>query len=503
MTTFPRQPRRAAGQHYDLIIIGGGIYGIALALEASQRGLRNVLLEQKDFGWATSYNHLRTVHGGLRYLQNLDLHRFFESVRERQWFLRHFSGLVSPLPCLMPLYGQGVYRPSVFRAALGLNDLLSWRRNHRVPAGQELPAGKVLDPAAVVGLFPGVDQDGLLGGALWYDAAVPSSQLLVMAMLHQACAAGTTALNYLRAEQVLLEDGQVRGLLCRDEENGEQLTFHGTCLVNAAGPWCRELAATFAADDPDLFRYSLAWNVLFDKPALSAHSLALRPKRPGSPMYFVHGFNGQIMGGTVHSPWPANTTPEPDEEALAAYLADLNLTVPGLHLERKDVLHVYAGLLPAREQGSAKLAVREVIKDHGKQGGPQGAYTVSGVKFTTARLVAEKTLQKIFPTRSVLVQTGADAAGGSDLFSAATGEFPGEWHPDMAESTWQENLRAIIAQQAVVHLDDLILRRTTFGDHPRKALQLAPLLAQLFPWDEQRRQEEIERVQACFPWCRS
>lgn len=126
------------------------MYGVALAMEASKRGLKNVVIEKKDFGWATTYNHLRTLHGGLRYLQNLDLPRFFESVRERHWFLRNFPGLVRPLPCLMPLYGQGVYRPSVFRAALALNDLLSWRRNQGVAAGQRLPAGTVLNSASVV-----------------------------------------------------------------------------------------------------------------------------------------------------------------------------------------------------------------------------------------------------------------------------------------------------------------------------------------------------------------
>lgn len=498
MTRIIREPRLAAVQHYDLIIIGGGVYGIALALEASKLGLKNILLEKKDFGWATTYNHLRTVHGGLRYLQNLDLNRFFESVAERHWFLREFPGLVRPLPCLMPLYGQGVYRPSVFRAALALNDLLSWRRNQGVQPGQALPAGKILNPQAVTSIFPTVDQDGLMGGALWYDAAMPSSQLLIMAMLRRACAIGTTALNYVAVREVLIEERQVRGVRCWDEESGEELVFQGACLVNAAGPACRELAATFSEDDPELFKYSLAWNVLFDRPALSSHSLALRPKRPASPMYFVHGFNGRIMGGTVHSPWSANTDPLPEEEAVATYMADLNLAVPGLNLQRKEVLHVYAGLLPAREQGSSKLAVREVIKDHGAQGGPRGAYTVSGVKFTTARLVAEKALKKIFPERSTVI---TEHLQGGDDPAAIPGYFDPDWQPDVNDQSWQEKLRAIISEQAVVHLDDLILRRTTLGDNPLRALELAPQLAGLFPWDEEQHFEEIQRLRHCFPWC--
>jgi glycerol-3-phosphate dehydrogenase len=97
--------RASAGDH-DLIVVGGGIYGIALALEAARRGLKTLLVERADYGGATSWSNLRILHGGLRHLQNLDLVRFYESVGERRWFLRHFPDLVRPLPCLMPLYGR-------------------------------------------------------------------------------------------------------------------------------------------------------------------------------------------------------------------------------------------------------------------------------------------------------------------------------------------------------------------------------------------------------------
>ena len=123
-----RSSTRAAAA-YDLIVVGGGIYGAFLTLDAAHRGLRTLLLEKEDFGGQTSFNTLRIVHGGLRYLQSLDLHRFRESVRERTWFLRHLPDLVEPLACLMPLYGNGLKRPIVLRAALTLNDLLSASRN--------------------------------------------------------------------------------------------------------------------------------------------------------------------------------------------------------------------------------------------------------------------------------------------------------------------------------------------------------------------------------------
>src|SRR5690606_21038054 len=108
-----RDPEGASSCSFDLIVLGGGIYGAMVQLEAARRGIRSLLLERGDFGGATSANHFRIVHGGLRYLQSLDLPRFREAVAERRWWLRTFPDLVEPLRCVMPLYGEGLRRAAV------------------------------------------------------------------------------------------------------------------------------------------------------------------------------------------------------------------------------------------------------------------------------------------------------------------------------------------------------------------------------------------------------
>jgi glycerol-3-phosphate dehydrogenase len=115
----------AAAHTYDVAIIGGGIYGACLALESARRGLRPLLVERADFGGATSWNSLRILHGGLRYLQTLDVRRSRESAAEQAWFCRTFPDLVKPLECLLPLYGRGLKRPLVFGAAVQINRLLA------------------------------------------------------------------------------------------------------------------------------------------------------------------------------------------------------------------------------------------------------------------------------------------------------------------------------------------------------------------------------------------
>ena len=134
-----------------------------------------------------------------------------------------------------------------------------------------------------------------------------------------------------------------------------------------------------------------------DKSALSTHALAVTPKKPGARTYFIHHWKGLLFAGTVHSPWKDKSrSPMPDQESVNKFIDELNSSIKDLNLKPSDVLQIFPGLLPAKEEGSDKLAVREIILNHSENGGPKGLFSVSGVKFTTARLVAEKTLRKIF-----------------------------------------------------------------------------------------------------------
>jgi glycerol-3-phosphate dehydrogenase len=215
-------------------------------------------------------------------------------------------------------------------------------------------------------------------------------------------------------------------------------------------------------------------------------------------MYFVHGFNGKIMGGTIHAPWPGvSDNPMPDVHDVAAYIDDLNLSIPGLHLRPGDVQQIFAGLLPVQKQGTDKLASREVIKDHGATGGPKGAFSVSGVKFTTARLVAEKVIRQVFSNRT-LIPVAKDERAKTTPLNELGSIYPYDWQPNDNNQEWKEQLTNIIKEQSVLHLEDLILRRTTLGDNPLRALAIAPSLVELFEWDEQRRAEEIKRLKTYF-----
>jgi len=492
-----RDPEVAAGSSYELIVIGGGIYGACLALEAARRGLRPLLLERADFGGETSWNSLRIVHGGLRYLQTLDLPRFRESVAERAWMFRHFPDQVQPLPCLMPLYGNGARRPSIMRIALALNDFLSRKRNVDVREDRSLPDGQTLSAAETVKWFPGVDREGLCGGALWHDGTMPDSQRLLVEMLRWATASGAVCLNYVEATGLAQDGGLVRGVSARDLHTGDELTFRSPVVINCTGPWCRELAERFDRDIPELFPLSIAFNLLLDRPALSEAALAVAPKIPGGRTYFLHPWKGKIFAGTYHVPWTGSREQGAvDDTMVADMLGDLNRAVPGLDATPGEVLRVHWGFLPAKHEGTEELASREQIRHHADGGGPQGLFSVSGVKYTTARLVAAKTLRTIADWQGRPLPSPGDAARPEPFPSLSLTDFEALVDRD-AEAAAQHVAR-LVREECVLHLDDLMLRRTDWGSDPRAGRLLANRVARQLGWDDARIENEINQLDAAI-----
>jgi glycerol-3-phosphate dehydrogenase len=444
----------ATGEEYDLIVIGGGIYGASLALEATRRGLRPLLLERADFGGATTWSSLRIVHGGLRYLQSLDLRRFRTSVAERRWFCRTYPDLVETLECVMPLFGSGLKRPSVFRAALFVNDLLSKGRNAGVREDRVLPPGRLLDPTDVRSRIPLVRTRGLRGGALWYDVIMKSSVRVLVESLRWACRSGATALNYVEALSLGQHAGRVVGVHAVDRVSGQQHFYRSARIVNCAGPWCREVAGALDRDVPELFNPSLAFNLLFDRPALGPHALAVEPPARGATTYFVVPWNGRMLAGTHHLRWTER--PEaitPPEAEIDAFIDALNRALPGLGVSRGEVRRSYAGQLPAAALNSRDAARTPILYDHRARGGPQGLVSVSGVKWTTARDVAERTLALMYGSVPTLP---TDDVG------------PRLFEPErLSDMQWSEHrhedllplFRRVAEEESVVWLDDLLLRR--------------------------------------------
>lgn len=449
----------ASRREFDLVIVGGGIYGISLLQEAARRGLSACLCEAGDFGGGTSWNSLRIVHGGLRYLQTLDLRRFFQSVASRRRVARQFPALVRPLDCLMPLYGEGMKRASVMRMALLLNDLLSSHRNRGIADRARLGRGGVRSAAATALAFPQVRRERLEGAATWSDYFMTSSERILMELLRDACSHGGIALNYAPVLDVLTDAGVARGVRIRDCVSGIEHEIVGRSVVNCAGPNVRGLANGRGGGTDELFHPSLAFNVLLDLTLPTRSALAVAAPEPGAPVLFVVPQEQTLFAGTLHLPRPPGTTEAVATEAeLARYLDLLNAAIPSLGARLENIRRVFAGLLPAAKAGSNELAKREVLLDHGKAGGLRGLYSVSGVKFTTANDVACLVLPLVgLPGRAAGEVTELPLSPATDLLTSARAFL------DADDAVAQSKLRQVVAEEAVHCVDDLVLRRTNWA----------------------------------------
>lgn len=500
MAKIVRNPAAASTKDFDLIIIGGGIHGAMISMEASDRGMRSLLLEKEDFGNHTSFNSQRIIHGGLRYLQKLDIARFFESVAERTWFLKTFPNLVKPLPCLMPLYGEGLRRPFILRTALMMNHALSLSRNQGVSPGNFLPRGAVISSDETKRIFPSVRTTNLKGGAIWFDAYMPQSQRVLIEILKHACQDGATALNYLEVKQLRQWKGKVIGVEAVDRESGKHYEFKAQTVVNAAGPWCRKLAQAYHKDEPNLFKPSLAWNILLNRTPLSQYALAVRSPAGRRQTYFIIPWKRKLLIGTGHAPCSDDRIDSPaiSSDHMDKFLNDLNLTVPGLDAAKSNIDYILSGFLPVRKLGSIQLTSRGVILNHGSIGGPEGLYSISGIKFTTARRVAQKLLERIFSKNSRFKQKEKPSSSKNLKFCEAGANPIINCKINNNEQICKEQLEKIVQEESVQHLDDLIFRRSDIWEEAKHAREIAPMICEMIGWDEYRQKQELKRLSACF-----
>ena len=466
-----------------------------LSLEASLRGLKSLLIEQNDFGWFTSFNSMRIVHGGFRYLQKLDIKRLRESMGERQWFVQNFPDLVSPLPCLMPIYGRGLKRKFILRLALLFYDCLYHMRKNDNQFELIIPSGTIIDTDNTRERFPAVDEKGLQGGAIWYDAFVPDSQRLLINALRWSCGHGATALNYVKAIKLMKSAQKVEGVIAVDNESGKTFEYKAGIVINAGGPWCRELAADFDRDVPTLFQGMLAWNILFKRNALSEYGLAVTSQKSPGHTYFIVPWKGMLFAGTGHAKWQKDKkNPMPSTEQINEFIDDLNVTIPSLYLKRDEIIRVFPGLEPASREGGTDFATRETILDHSKTGGPDGLYSLSGVKFTTSRLVAEKVLNMVFPDIKISAEKRNENMGSAKEFKNTNGIINVALRLSDKCSGLKDELKSIIENESVEHLDDLYFRRTNLWEDTSKSLELLPLICDLFGWDDDRCERETVRL---------
>lgn len=419
-----RDPLKFVDTQFDIVVIGGGIYGACIAWDAALQGLSVALIERGDFGQETSANSLKTVHGGLRYLQDLDLNLIRTMIEERSTYLRIAPHLVQPLACLTPTYKPLMKSKPVLGTALRLNDYAGYDRNKSLSPDQHIPSSRIITREACLRTLPGLPVNNITGAALWYDAQIYDTERLTFAFIASAANAGAVVCNYVEAIDLLLDNNQIQGVSARDVITDEKLSIRTRIVVNAAGPWIDKILEKIILNSRErIFHHSLAVNII-TKRIIEEYAVGL-PSYPmsnqtdsndhgASHMLFVSPWRGKSIIGTFHSHFNG----EPDryaiqEDALQKIIANANSAYPGADLTLDDINFVHFGFLPEfkySSTGEVKLVRKSQIIDHSTRDGISGLISVMGVKYTTARHTAQKTIDLVlekfgFPSRAYKTST--------------------------------------------------------------------------------------------------
>ena len=532
---------RLGSEEFDLLVIGGGIHGLAAAYDAAGRGLRVALAERGDFGGGASFNHQRTVHGGLRAMQGGRLAKVREGILERRAFARIAPHYIKPLPFIAGIYGGLTRGRLAMKVALRAYDAIGRRRNDDVSQELHLPASRLESRTATSRLFPLVRQDGLKGGAVWYDYQMQQADRLTFAFALAAERAGAVLANHLDIVAIERDaTGRVTGARGVDRIGGAgatHVTIRASQVLNAAGSGAAAVAAMAGVTlDLPLVR---AMNVMTSRPAADIGLAA--PARGGRMLTYV-GWRGRALIGTSQSDtrMPPDAPP-PDRDEVLAFLADINDAFPSLKLQPSEITLVHHALVPATP-GTARpdLRAEPLIEP-----AADGFWTLVGVKYTTARKAAERAVDRIaaqagrslrpcrtakalLPTAEIadveaILMESARAAGlGPDALSPAAVRHLAAWYGSgtgpvvaiMAERPeWREPLTADGAvtgaeiahaarHEQALRLADAVLRRTTLGSagHPGGAAidKAAAIMAEIHGWDAARTAEEKRMLEEVY-----
>ncbi len=536
-----------ANKEFDVVVVGGGIYGAAIAREAALCGLSTALIEKNDFCSATSASSLKIIHGGLRYLQQMDIARLRNSATERRTLLRIAPHLVHPLPCLMPTQGHLMKGREAMFCGMLLNDILSADRNRRMDPEKVIPGCHLISRDEVCRRVPGFSPDDITGGAAWHDAYVYNSERLVTAMVRSAVEAGATAANYVKLTGFHKRDSRITAIRVRDELAGAEFDIAAKLVINAAGPWANEVLATLMPGSPaPVNGLALGLNFILKRSLLPHYSAGLRSRRNAGEsqrLMFMMPWRGQTLAGTYYRPHqgPADSM-KVTEQDIEILLSDLTQAYPAAEIKHSDIAAILPGLLPVKHtqlvNGEPALANHFSIIDHAGSDAIEGLMTVVGVKYTTARDVAARTL------RHALAKLGCPRTeSGSDQRPLPGGAIPdfnaflsesNTLAPAPLSSTVIEHLvynygtethdvlsigkaapallaplapstsvlgaevaHAVRAEMAVT-LADAVLRRTDLGSAGRPAPDALEACSRIMAaecnWDDPRRLAEVAKV---------
>ncbi len=496
---------------WDMVVVGGGATGAGVAVDAAARGYDVLLLEQNDFGKATSSRSTKLIHGGVRYLRQGNLSLVRESLRERALLRQNAPHLVWDLPFVIPAYRW--WEKRWYQCGMKLYDALAGAS--RPTRSRALSAGTTFD------YLPALRTKGLRGGVVYHDAGFDDARLVVN-LVQTAVEHDAVCLNYVRVRELIKEQSKVVGVVAEDVETGDELRVSASVVINATGPFVDELRRRDDARTEPLVSPSQGIHIVLAAARHPGRAAMLVPRTSDGRVLFSIPWGGRVVVGTTDTPVEQPTLePRPLDNEI-----DFLLETAGRYLAsppgRSDVLSVFAGIRPLVRSRETRATWR-LSRDHTVEASASGLLTVAGGKWTTYRKMAQDTVDRAaqlaqLPARpcstaglaihgaegheldgaSNLKVYGGDAAAVADLIdSGAALREP--IHPLLPYVAGQVVWAARCEMARTV--DDVLARRTrALVVHANAAMEAAPTVAALMAAelgrDETWQQQQVDQFRA-------
>ncbi|MEI6210386.1 MAG: glycerol-3-phosphate dehydrogenase/oxidase [bacterium] len=379
-----RDVSRFENRTFDLLVIGGGINGAAIAHLAAAAGASVALIEKNDWASGASSATTKLLHGGIRYLEQFELGLVRESLRERFIQLAIAPHLARSMGFVIPVYRTDTRPLWLMTLGVWIYQVLSGRWSlgkHRGLTRQEIEQRA-----------PGIAREGLIGGVAYFDAQMNDARICLENVL-MADHFGAVVANGVQAEAFIRSHGTVIGVQARDTCSNRSLEIRAARTVVAAGPWSDELIQKDLPGAPRRLRVTKGVHVIYDMPA--PPQAFLLPSRQDNRVFFMIPFQGRTLIGTTDTDY----TGSPDqvaaeEEDIHYLLREASRVFPEVTFERSRIIASFAGLRPLVVNAGNPSCIS---RQHALDRSASGVYFVMGGKYTTYRHIAEKVVQKVLP----------------------------------------------------------------------------------------------------------
>jgi glycerol-3-phosphate dehydrogenase len=475
---------------WDVLIVGGGATGLGSAVEAASRGYRTLLIERFDFAKGTSSRSTKLVHGGVRYLEQMNITLVLDALRERGHMLRNAPHLVHDLSFVVPAFSY--FSLPYYGFGLKVYERLSGKFS--------FGASKLLSREHTLAMLPGIVNEGLRGGILYHDGQFDDARYVV-SLLRTFQDLGGTAINYVEAVGLLQQDGKTVGVRARDREEDAHFDLHAKVVINASGVFTEEILAMDGMARGSLLAVSQGSHFVLPHSFLPGGSAMMIPKTADGRVLFAIPWHGVTLVGTTDEGVP-QTSAEPRSLASERKFLFEHITrYFGRRPLAEEIQSVWSGLRPLVREGSGKTS--KLSRDHKVLVSKSGLVTVTGGKWTTYRRMGQDAVDHAAnvaglakaPSRTMELklhgwtdQSGAIAAEsdrvyGSDLpllqqLSQADPALDARLHPRLPyrlrEAVWA------VRHEMARTVEDVLARRTRalFID-AQAAMEAAPAVADL------------------------